>query len=174
VTDVDIEELAQVYHLRMELAVLVGRLSPLPRSPDDLDRIRSLIARCDAVSSDSDHKAFAHLNMDFFSEIAAMIGNAPLREINERLYFQTSRNVLKMLLRLNLADERAAFRREMADILAAAEIGDLESLGHIRRSHISMSFMRMMQHAGHRPKLDNGRPPAAEAQSRPRLRRSGT
>jgi hypothetical protein len=28
------------------------------------------------------------------------------------------------------------------------EIGDLESVGHIRRSHISMSFQRMMRYAG--------------------------
>src|SRR5688572_23867072 len=39
VTDVRIEELAQVYHLRLELAVLIGRLSPLPRTKEDLDRI---------------------------------------------------------------------------------------------------------------------------------------
>jgi DNA-binding GntR family transcriptional regulator len=152
VTDVEIEELAQTYHLRMELAVLIGRLSPIPRTDEDLDRIRALIARCDAISSDADHKAFARLNMDFFSEITAMTGNPPLREISERLYFQTSRIVLKTLPRLNLADEWAAFRREMADILAAAEIGDLESVGHIRRSHISMSFKRMMRYAGHRSK----------------------
>jgi DNA-binding GntR family transcriptional regulator len=152
VTDVEIEELAQTYHLRMELAVLIGRLSPIPRREEDLDRIRALIARCDAISSDADHKAFARLNMDFFSEITAMTGNPPLREISERLYFQTSRIVLKTLPRLNLADEWAAFRREMADILAAAEIGDLESVGHIRRSHISMSFRRMMRYAGHRSK----------------------
>ena len=31
VTDVEIEELAQIFHLRMELAVLIGRLSPIPR-----------------------------------------------------------------------------------------------------------------------------------------------
>jgi len=153
VTDVEIEELAQVYHLRMELAVLIGRLSPIPRTREDLDRIRALIARCDAISSDADHRAFARLNMDFFSEITAMTGNPPLREISERLYFQTSRIVLKLLPRLNLADEWAAFRREMADILAAAEIGDLESVGHIRRSHISMSFRRMVRYAGHEARV---------------------
>jgi DNA-binding GntR family transcriptional regulator len=63
VTDVDIEELAQVYHLRMELTVLIGRLSPIPRCPEDLNRIRCLIARCDASSSGADHKAFARLNV---------------------------------------------------------------------------------------------------------------
>ena len=32
-------------------------------------------------------------------------------------------------------------------MLAAAEIGDLDSVGHIRRGHISMSFDRMMRNA---------------------------
>jgi DNA-binding GntR family transcriptional regulator len=43
------------------------------------------------------------------------------------------------------------FRREMADILAAMEIGDLEAVGHIRRSHISMSFNRMRLYPAARP-----------------------
>lgn len=86
--------------------------------------------------------------MDFFAELSAMIGNVPLREISERLYFQISRIVLQMMPRLNLAEEFAAFQREMKDILAALEINDLESVGHIRRAHISMSFTRMMRYAG--------------------------
>ena len=48
VTDVDVEALAQVYHLRMELAPLLGKLDPIPRTPADLDRIRAMIAECDA------------------------------------------------------------------------------------------------------------------------------
>jgi DNA-binding GntR family transcriptional regulator len=147
VTDVDIDELAQVYHLRLELAILLGRLSPVPRSPTDLARIRALIARFDALPRNPDHKAYARLNMEFFAEISSMTGNLPLREISERLYFQTSRIVLKMMPKLNLVEEFAAFRREMEDILAAMELGDLESVGTIRRSHISMSFQRMMRYA---------------------------
>jgi DNA-binding GntR family transcriptional regulator len=147
VTDVDFEELKQVYHLRLELAVLIGRLSPIPRGAEDLDRVRALIARCDVLAEeDPDHKAFARLNMDFSAEISAMTGNQPLREINDRLYYQTSRIVLMMMPRLNLAEELAAFRREMEDILSAMEIGDLESAGHIRRGHIAMSFTRMLNY----------------------------
>jgi DNA-binding GntR family transcriptional regulator len=156
VTDVDIDELEQVYDLRLELAVLAGRLSPIPRTPADLDRIRSLIARFDALPEDADHKDFARLNMEFFAEIGRMIGNQPLREISERLYFQTSRIILKLMPQLNLQEEFAAFRREMQDILAAMEIGDLASVGHIRRSHISMSFRRMMHYAGHRSRKAAG------------------
>jgi DNA-binding GntR family transcriptional regulator len=149
VTDVDIEELAQVYQLRLELAEMVGRLSPLPRSADDLARIRRLIERCDSLSETLDHREFARVNMDFFAEISGMTGNLPLREISERLYFQTSRIVLKLMPQLNLAEEFAAFRREMEDVLGALEVGDLVSVGHIRRSHISMSFQRMVRYAGH-------------------------
>ncbi len=147
VTGVDLAELTQIYELRMELAVLMGRLSPIPRTPEDLGRIRALIARCDALSRQPEFKAFSRLNMDFFSEISAMTGNAPLREISERLYFQTSRIWLQMMPKLDLAEEFANFRREMEDVLAAAETGDLEAVGHIRRAHISMSFARMKRYA---------------------------
>ena len=147
VTDVDIEELQQVYHLRMELAELIGKLSPLPRTAADLDRIRALIQRCEA-DANPDQGAFLRLNMDFFYELTAMTGNQPLREISERLYFQVARVVLKMMPQLGLAEEFTAFRREMEEVLAAAEIGDWESIGHIRRAHISMSVRRMMRHAG--------------------------
>ncbi|TJV27768.1 MAG: GntR family transcriptional regulator, partial [Mesorhizobium sp.] len=105
VTDVDIEELQQVYHLRLELALLVGKLSPIPRTADDLDRIRALIARCDSDVLNPDQRAFLRLNMDFFYELTAMTGNQPLREISERLYFQVARVVLKMMPQLGLVEE---------------------------------------------------------------------
>jgi DNA-binding GntR family transcriptional regulator len=146
VTDADLEQVAQVYHLRLELAVLAGKLSPIPRTEADLDRIRTLIARCDQIAERPDHTEFARLNMAFFGEISAMTGNEPLREISERLYFQTSRIVLKLLPVLNLAEEFEAFRDEMVEILAAMQINDLESVGHLRRAHISMSFTRMQRY----------------------------
>ncbi|WP_119300627.1 GntR family transcriptional regulator [Dongia deserti] len=146
VTDVDIDSLAQVFRLRMELAELIGKLDPIPRSEEDLARVRSLVARCDKLLKKPDPKAYARLNMDFFQELGAMVGNAPLREISERLYYLTTRIWLKSVPHLNLPDEIEVFRREMADILQAMEVGDLEAVGHIRRSHISMSVKRMKRY----------------------------
>ena len=146
VTDVDIDSLAQVFQLRMELAELLGKLDPIPRSESDLARVRALLARCDKLLKKPDPKAYARLNMDFFQELGAMVGNAPLREISERLYYLTTRIWLKSVPHLNLPDEITVFRREMADILQAMEVGDLEAVGHIRRSHISMSVKRMKRY----------------------------
>jgi DNA-binding GntR family transcriptional regulator len=146
VTDVDIDSLAQVFQLRMELAELLGKLDPIPRGDDDLARVRALLVRCDKLLKKPDPKAYARLNMDFFQELGAMVGNAPLREISERLYYLTTRIWLKSVPHLNLPDEIEVFRREMADILQAMEVGDLEAVGHIRRSHISMSVKRMKRY----------------------------
>jgi DNA-binding GntR family transcriptional regulator len=146
VTDVDIEELQQVYHLRLELALLVGKLSPIPLSAAALDRIRALIARTDTDPANLDQRTFLRLNIEFVNEVNAVTGNQPLREISERLYIQVARVVLKMMPKLGLVEEFAAFRREMEEVLAAAELGDWESIGHIRRAQISMSFRRMMLH----------------------------
>jgi DNA-binding GntR family transcriptional regulator len=146
VTDVDIDALSQVFQLRMELAVLIGRLDPFPRTETDLARVRSILARCDDLTKSPDAKVYAQINMDFFQELSAMIGNAPLREISERLYYLTTRIWLKSVPHLNLKDEIIVFRREVADILAAMEVGDLEAVGHIRRSHISMSVKRMKRY----------------------------
>jgi DNA-binding GntR family transcriptional regulator len=145
VTDVDIHSLSQVFKLRMELAELIGKLDPIPRTSEDLVRVGRIVERCDVLLEHPEPKAYARLNMDFFQELSAMIGNAPLREISERLYYQTARIWLKSVPHLNLRDEIIVFRREVADILAAMEVGDLEAVGFIRRSHISMSVKRMMR-----------------------------
>jgi DNA-binding GntR family transcriptional regulator len=49
VIDVELEELVPVYKLRMELAGLIGKLEPVPRTPADLTRVRALLDRCDKL-----------------------------------------------------------------------------------------------------------------------------
>ncbi|ADZ71072.1 GntR family transcriptional regulator [Polymorphum gilvum] len=143
VTDVDLDALAQVYQLRMELNELIGRLSPVPPNAETLERLRALHRRSRDLAADPRPRAFAELNIDFFHAVMRLTDNAPLRDISERLFYQTSRIWLKYLPKMDTAAEVEVFSREIADILAAAELGDLEAAGHIRRSHISMSFTRL-------------------------------
>jgi DNA-binding GntR family transcriptional regulator len=148
VTDIDIEELEQVYQLRVELAELIGKLSPVPPDGPTMERFRSTRARCEALVQSLDAREFARINMEFFHMLNALTGNEPLREISERLYYQTTRIWLKTASTLSqyeemLRNEIVIFHREVADIVDAIEVGDLEVVGHIRRSHISMSFARL-------------------------------
>ncbi|MCU0911340.1 MAG: GntR family transcriptional regulator [Rhodobacteraceae bacterium] len=150
VTDVDIAELAQTYRLRLELAELTGKLDPVP--PDDAlwEDFRALSARSKALIAAPDPRRFAQLNMDFFLALLRLTANEPLREISERLYFQTTRIWLKSVFAslIDLTDEVLVFDREIEDILRALRIGDLHAAALIQRAHISMSFERMRRAAG--------------------------
>lgn len=148
VTNVDVETLAQVYRLRMELSELIGRLDPVPPADDTILALRNMRARLDLVARDKDAREFARINIDFFHAIIALTANEPLREISERLYYRTARIWIKSISDLDLADEIKIFQREVTDILAAVEIGDLSAVGHIRRAHISMSFQRLQSKGG--------------------------
>lgn len=147
VTDASIDELEQVYRLRMELAELSGRLAPLRPTPNQLDGFRQISIRAKALIYTPDPRAFARLIMDFFLALLALTDNAPLREISERLYFQTTRIWLTSLFDsvLDAQREYEIFNREVEDILVALEIGDMQAAAHIQRAHISMSFTRMQQ-----------------------------
>ena len=151
VTDVDVDTLAQGYRLRMELAELIGRLDPAPVTKTLLASLGDILARLDALRKSPDPRTFAQINIDFFHAITALTENEPFREISEQLYYRTARIWIKSISQLDLSDEIAVFRREVADILAAVEIGDLQAVGHIRRAHISMSFLRLKLMVGGEP-----------------------
>ena len=148
VTDIEVDELEQVYQLRVELAELLGKLSPMQPDAVKMAEFREVLARCDELVARPDAREFARINMNFFHLLNSLTGNEPLREISERLYYQTTRIWLKTASRLSqyeemLHNEIVIFHREVADIVAAIEVGDLEVVGHIRRAHISMSFLRL-------------------------------
>lgn len=155
VTAFDLQSLEQVYRLRVELASLMGRLAPLKCGERERTLLQSHLARSEDLERHPVPIAFARLNMDFNTDLYSMIGNAPLREVTERLYYQTTRIWIKSVPALNFANELAHFERQMFDVIEALKVGDHGSVGDICRVHISMSFERMRRHeivGGHQAK----------------------
>lgn len=147
VTDPDIDELTQVYRLRLELAEIGGRLEPRAPTPQQIAGFEALLARSRALADRPEAQAFAELNIDFFRAHLELIGNEPLRAITGRLYYQTTRIWLKSVStsRIDLIEEAAFFHREIEDMVGALRNGDLEAAALIHRAHISMSFGRMQR-----------------------------
>jgi DNA-binding GntR family transcriptional regulator len=145
VTDVNIDQLAQTYRLRLELAELIGKLDQVPPSPELLAQFRAISTRSKALLAAPDPRRFAQLNMDYFLTLLKLTANEPLREISERLYFQTTRIWLKSVFAslIDLQDEVEIFDREIDDVLRAIEMNDLRAASLIQRAHVSMSFVRM-------------------------------
>ena len=147
VTDVNIDELAQTYQLRMELAEMVGRLSPKRPNADQLAHFSELSRRVKELVQNPEPRSFAQLNMAFFLARLTLTDNAPLREVSERLYIQTARIWLKSFFAsvIDLNEEIRVFAREVDEVIAAIELGDLQAAALIQRAHISMSYSRMQR-----------------------------
>jgi len=145
VTDVEIAQLSQTYQLRLELAELTGKLDAVAPNAALWMELRSVSARSTELLTDPSARRFAALNMDFFLSLLKLTANKPLRDISERLYFQTTRIWLKSVFasQIDLSDEINLFDREIHDILQALEIGDLHAAALIQRAQISMSFKRI-------------------------------
>ncbi|KFE35276.1 GntR family transcriptional regulator [Thioclava atlantica] len=150
VTDVDHAELAQVYRLRRELAVLQTTLDPVPPSPALLSRLEALLQRALALKSTPSARAFSELDRDTFLTLLDLTANGPLRAMSEALYFRTARIWLQQVTasQIDLMQEIEIYADELREILRALRLGDLDAVGHIRRGHISMSFARMPALAG--------------------------
>lgn len=148
VTDIEVADLALVYELRVELAELVGKLSRVAVDDALIARFRDIRMRCDRMVREGDPREFSRINMDFFHLFNSLTTNEPLREISERLYYQTARIWLKTASRLIgykqlLDNEFVVFQREVADITEAVENHDLMAAGRLRSAHIAMSFRRI-------------------------------
>lgn len=148
VTDIDAEELAQVYEIRVELAELIGKLSPVEVNEELIEKFRDIRARCEQLTEGSDVRQFAWLNMEFFHLFTSLTRNEPLRELSERLYYQTSRIWMKTALQIRdyqelLDNEFRTFQREVADIAEAVEHGDVAAAAYVRRVHIALSYARI-------------------------------
>lgn len=148
VTDIEIEALEQVYQLRMELAELIGKLSPRPPDGEITLLFRRLRSRGRALTENPEARAFAQFNIDIFQALMLLTGNRPLRETSERLFYLTSRIWLQSVPQMDLAEEARILAREVEELLTAVEIGDLAAVGLIRRAHISMSFIRLKRYRG--------------------------
>jgi DNA-binding GntR family transcriptional regulator len=150
VTDAGIDELEQVYRLRVELTELTDRLDPVLPDPAFMIRLDKLVERgADIINSGTPHE-FTKFDMEVFHALLELTSNEPLRQTLERLYFQTKRIWLKSAIeaQLDLEEEFRIFHHELEAIQLALRSNDLEAAAHIQRAHISMSFKRLQQQNG--------------------------
>lgn len=143
VTEIDLREMAQVYDLRMELAQLAGTLSPATMDAERLAQMTGFVARGEALAEAPQARSFAALNIDHHGFMLTLIDNAALREVTDRLFYQTARIWLQSIPRMDLPDECAIFADELRQLQGALEAGDMQAAALLRRAHISMSFRRL-------------------------------
>jgi len=139
VSTLDLPYLRAVYTLRLKLIDVIGDLSPGRVAGADLRPLEAILDQVKVMRSAAgrnDMRELAKLYIDFNRELSAAIDNRPLREIADRLFYQTSRVWLQLAPDLDLASEVEYVVDEISRVHAALERGDMREVAAVRREHM--------------------------------------
>ncbi len=143
VTTVDLQYLKQVYALRLKLIDLIGEMSPSRVTDEDLELLARLAGEARALRQDRDPEALARVYMRFNEELSRAIGNEPLREIADRLFYQTTRVWLQLLPEMTWVDEVDYVVDEVESVLQALRREDMQAVAGVRRKHMVLCLGRL-------------------------------
>ena len=148
VTTADLKSLKEVYLLRIKLAEIIGDLSPTPSVDGDISVLSSLLERCEMMRDRRNYEELGRINMEFNDGLMRFIGNRSLREISDRLYYQTARVWPQILPDMDWDEEVNYMCGEINQIVEALQEGNMQRVGQVRRDHISMSLSRIQRYLG--------------------------
>jgi DNA-binding GntR family transcriptional regulator len=148
VTIVDLQYLKEVYAVRLRLVELTGELSPIRPTPANILPLEDILKEVEKMRDRYDPVALARLYNRFNSEMIKFIGNRPLREISERLFYQTVRVWLQILPDLDWLAEVNYITEEIQDVMSALRAGDMGAVAQVRREHMALLLARTSSYLG--------------------------
>jgi len=147
ITSIDRNELAEVYELRMILAMQSGPYLKTPFEPEFIDKLRDW-HQSFASLEPNDVQGFADVNVRYYTGVTGRIQNRHLREIQLRLFFQTSRMWLITLPLMQWEPIISAVCGEIKELVRVAEDQDPTGFGLVMRNHVFMSRRRLFEAEG--------------------------
>lgn len=147
VSAIDFMYLQQVYALRLKLITLISELSPMLASEGDLVILEDLYEQAKEMAGPGYTPVeLSRLYTHFNDEVLRVIGNRPLREITDRLFYQTHRVWLQLLPVMDWEEEVQFVVDEFGEVLAGLRARDLARVAHARRAHFVACLQRINRH----------------------------
>lgn len=134
-----------LYEMRLELASLIGRLSPVAIGDETLAEARAIHAQAQQLGHRPDSRAYVALNQRLQRLICSLIGNQSLQAFWNQAYLQAS-SVWHRLEQLVGEPVYTALLEETSDLLIALERRDIGAVGYVQRIHIGYGFQLIEQH----------------------------
>lgn len=148
VAPIDMLYLKQVYALRLKLIDVIADLDARWVSADEIRTLRDLHATVLAMKKGGTPRELARAYLVFNDTVTRAIGNEPLREIADRLYFQTSRVWPQALPALDWNSEIEIAGEEIDTVATALEEGNMPLLAETRRRHMIDCIHRINHYLG--------------------------
>lgn len=148
VTSIDVRYLKQVYDLRLALIDVIAELDPVSVPAGELARLRGLLDSTRALAEGGDAAALARAYLYFNEAVTRAIGNEPLREIADRLFYLTQRMWLEALPAMDWQQEVEIVCNEMEATIGALAEGDMRAVADVRRRHMIDCIHRVGAYLG--------------------------
>ena len=148
VAPIDMVYLKQVYDLRLKLIDVIADLDASWVSADEIVTLRGLHDQVLAMADDGTPHELARAYLRFNETVTRAIGNGPLREIADRLFYLTARVWLQALPALDWRHEVGIVAAEIDATATALEEGDMPSLADARRHHMIDCIHRVNAYLG--------------------------
>jgi DNA-binding GntR family transcriptional regulator len=149
VTSLSIEELRDIYEVRLKIAELIGHLSPRPCRPEQVATAAALRLRAERLTGAFDLREYWQINHDLHFLIGDLIGNAALRQMWDHFYFQAAR-IWYALAREHSATVAASLVGELTEVHRAMAEGDMVAVGYIQRNYIAFGLRQVSTHFAER------------------------
>ena len=144
VTSIDLNHLREIYQIRMKLAEMFGESATLENAPEVIEKLKSLLDDCDIVGDSSPNlEKFGQINIGLHLALQSLISNSTLRSQIDTLFFQTVRMWFLILSSKDWIYQLEELINEIRETMRFLKAGDLDSMGYIRRIHLSLVLRRL-------------------------------
>ena len=139
------KQIGHVYEMRLELATMIGTMSPREVSDQDRARIAELLGAAVDLEADFDARTYVELNDRLQKLIADLIGNSLLRTFWRQAYYQAASTWYRVAT-LAGPEVAASLVQELGELKQAIDQGDIAAVGYVQRVQIGYGYRRVRQY----------------------------
>ena len=143
VTELDRDEIVELYRMRIKLAELIGEMSPRPITRAQIHSTEILLQRAHNLEVRFDAREYWRINHEMHFMIGTIIGNAGLRRIWDQFYFQVARVWYGVIRELGPETARMLVN-EIEEVLRAMRENDPAAIGFVQRNYIAFGLKRVL------------------------------
>ena len=143
VTELDRDEIVELYRMRIKLAELIGEMSPRPITREQIRSAETLLQRARNLEVRFDAREYWRINHEMHFMIGTIIGNAGLRRIWDQFYFQVARVWYGVIRELGPETARMLVN-EIEEVLRAMRENDPAAIGFVQRNYIAFGLKRVL------------------------------
>jgi DNA-binding GntR family transcriptional regulator len=143
VTELDRDEIVELYRMRIKLAELIGEMSPRPISPAQIRTAETLLQRACNLEVRFDAREYWRVNHEMHFMIGAIIGNAGLRLMWDQFYFRVARVWYGVIRELGPETGRLLVN-EIEEVIRAMRENDAAAIGFVQRNYIAFGLKRVL------------------------------